>query len=457
MKNSENIDFKRIEQRFMVPQNEADKVLRRLKDLFSPVFYSNKSITQTIYFDNEELCVPWGTSIKARRYIKPTDQAETFNPTEKFFCEIKTEKKAGHSGREKIKFLSTLPDFGRWATEKLSDILNSQKIHPYLLIQYHRQHFILPQQNEMRVTADIAMAYGFFQKNHLVWLGHETGLRIEIKISPRMEEEPAYLLLLNLLQQHGAVMTISKKEQAHNFLGRYQDQFGDKLQKELFQTELEAKFTVESPAAYNFFLKLKKAFSEKKIAGFYIDPYPYTKASASVNFYWTRLEKGEALDGVKLLYRGGEFRIVTKAQTRIIKDHYGLNCLMIRREEKGERFKHSRENLQRVLAEHTEKFGALTPRGCLLRSRLAIWPENLKTGRIYHLSLDRCAQNGRVFYQLEIEYVGKKATYDPTPTDPLNEIISELAALSHEVCCFTENEETKLRPSQLTKLEWLTG
>ena len=451
----ENIDTQRIEQRFMVPQKEAAAFLKQLERIFLPVSYPN-NINQTIYFNNDDLAVPWGISIKARRYLDPTDCAKRIDPTENFFCEIKKEKKAGSPNREKIKTVSSLSDFSRWAKEKVSDAIGGRSLYPHILTQYRRRHFILPRQNDIRVTTDSEMAYGFFTKDLLTWLGEEEGLRVEIKTSQTASTNPTCAKLFKLLKQHGAVPVISKKDQAYNLLSQYLDKFGDQLTKELAKTEIEAKFLVECSQPYNFFLGLRNSFLKNKIPGFTLKPYPYIKAGASINFYWTRLEKGKPVDGIKLLYKGQRFRIVTKAKTRILKDIYGLNCLMIRREEKGERFEHSKENLERVLAESTQKFGSLTPQGHLLRSRLAIWPESEKTRRVFHLSLDRCSRNGNIFYQLEIEYVGRKPGYSLVESKIAQEqIIKELSLLSHEVFQLANKKGFVLQPSQLTKLEWI--
>jgi hypothetical protein len=452
-----SLDLKRLEQRFMVPEAEAALVLNKLGQIMAPVSYSERQFNQTIYVNDDELSVPWGISLKARRYITKPDGTIIIGPSDLFNCELKWEETAGGAGRIKTKFSLTLPDFCLLAAKQLTDIIGQQvSLRPHILIQYRRCHFIPRDNAEMRVTADQEMEYGFFPLGQpMVRLGQEKGLRVEIKMD-KNKNSSAYKEVVDLMCQRGAVPTISKKNQAYNFHAKYLDQFGTKLHKELAGTEIESKFSVSHPRPYAFFMELKKAFLRGEFPDFFLDPYPYTKAGTSINFYWTRLEKGKMVEGIKLLYRGQQFRIVTKAQTQILPDEFGLSCVMKRHEEKGERFDLSFENLKNVLAQYTEKFGQLTPQGHLLRSRLALWPENKKSGRVYHLNLDRCVKDDEVFYQLELEYVGRRPEVKQTNVDPERKIIKELCGLSWSVYLFANRQAQVLLPSQTTKLEWLT-
>lgn len=458
------IDLTRLERRFIVPKEEAASLLKCLNKASKSLSH-DKEIVQTIYLNDDNLSASWKMSLKARRYLKRPDiEAIDINPSELFKCELKKER-AGNPVKTKTKVYSTLPNFCFWATTRLSDVLGSTSLRPHVLSQYRRRHFLpLPTNNnlEMRVTADTEMAYGFFPKDRpFVWTGKENGLRVEIKTNPELTDSAAYKEIVILLQQHGAIPVISKKGQAYNLHAKYlNQQFGSKIQKELLDTEAEAKFLINHPQPTALFFEIRKALQNREIPGFSLDSYPHTHSSDSINFYWdTGREK---TNGLKLLYKGLFFRAVTKAKTRILKDAYGLNCLMVRQEKKGERTEYSRENLDRVLTEHAEKFGPIKPLGHLSRARLSIWADNINNGRIFHLTIDRCTkEGGKVLYQLEIEYAGRKAVYPQSEITPEKDIMKNLCDLSWSIYQFANKKAAPshpfLTPNQLTKLEWLNS
>ena len=433
--------------------------MRRLSKLLTPISFSEKPFNQTLYLNNDELSVPWNISFKARRYVAEPADTLIIDTKEQFSCEMKKRESEGGPGREKIKIRSTLSDFCRWAALQLSEIAKDFPLRPYILTQYRRRHFVSPENKGIRVTVDTEMAYGFLPEDQpFIWLSREKGLRVEIKTDSETTNIALCANVIELLQKHGALPVISKKDQVYNFHAKYLDQFSSKLQKELVNTEIEAKFLIEHPRPHILFLGLKNAFRQGEFPDFFLDPYPFTQIKASVNFYWTRFKNGKATEGVKLLHKGLMFRAITKTETRILEDSHGLKCLMARQEEKGKRLEYSRENLEQVLAQYAEKFGALALQGYLFRHRLSFWPENRKSGRFYHLTVDRCTKDGKILYQLEIEYVGRKLD-QPFDANPQEEILKDLDNLSWAVYQFSNKNASfshpVLLPSQLTKLEWL--
>lgn len=308
------IEFKRLERRFIVPKEAMAPVLKELDRTLKRLFY-DKEIVQTVYLNNDDLPASWTCSLKARRYLKnPAETTETvdIDPEELFKCEL---KKDGAKDQAKIKTKNylTIPGFCSWAAARLKSASDPAPLRPHILSQYRRFHFTLKGNSEMRVTADMETGYGFFpQDRPFVWIGKEDGLRVEIKTTPEMINGTACKKIINLLQQHGALPVISKKGQAYNLHARYLNrQFGSKMQKELINTEAEAKFLIDHPQPSVFFLEIKKALQSGKIPGFCFGSYPYVHSGNSINFYWNAAEE-KAANELKLLFKGLFFRAVTK-------------------------------------------------------------------------------------------------------------------------------------------------
>lgn len=452
------IDLSRVEQRFLVPFGEEGRLAADIAMILQFTTYSDRPFSQTVYINDDELSVPWGVSLKARRYIGQPQQRIRLHPRTLFSCEIKTEESEGSQRRLKQKKVMRLKDFCQWASTELAFVLAGAILRPHIVTQYYRRHYV-SQDEDLRLTLDTEMQYGFFPANRpFIWTGNEDGGRVEIKIDQDAMASQEYQLVMDILSQHGAITVISKKEQGYNFHGHYLDiNFGCRPQKELRGVEIEAKFEVCHPQPQRLFDDLKRAFLVGSFAGYMLEDYPFTQATASINHYWSRMIGNQIVDGVKFLYRAGHFGIVTKEKTIVIEDPHHLNCILRRSENKSEVYRQTKENVERILASHQGSFGDLRYCGFVYRQRHAFWPENVSNGRIYHLSLDRCICSGRILYQMELEYVGRRPGDWQVSSSAEEEIVAELSELAWVIYQYINRESQILVPSQLTKFEWLIG
>jgi len=80
--------------------------------------------------------------------------------------------------------------------------------------------------------------------------------------------------------------------------------------------------------------------------------------------------------------------------------------------------------------------------------RKAFWVENQQTSKFYHISLDCCLGLPGTLYEIEIEYTGR---YINSETTREEEIIEDIARLTRTLI----EKFPKLKPSQLTKQDWL--
>lgn len=449
------IDLRRTEQRFFISQSESELLLTELLKLLDEVSFSDRPYSQTVYIGDDEFLVPWGISLKARRYLPCQLEKVTFEPTTTFNCEIKAEESAGSQGRIKEKRSLTISDFINWIKISLKI---TEAIRPHVLTQYHRRHFTRPSMN-LRLTFDTEIRYGYFlPEGQFIWTGDENGSRIEIKVDEQAFGSQVYGQILAILEHHGAMPVISKKEQAYNFQGAYLDGFSCKPQKEITGVEIEAKFEVNQSHYQKLLADLKNGFLAGVFPGLYIaDDYPYTQATTSINHYWSKAISGQPSDGVKLLFRVGNFSVVTKADTIVIPDPHQLGCILKRTEKKSQVYPHTNQALREIIEYYTNLFGPLEYCGFVYRQRRAFWPETIKEGRIYHLSIDRCITPRGLLYQLELEYVGRRPGDWQVSSSTEEKIIAELGELAWAIYNWVNRGGDVLMPSRLTKFEWLVG
>lgn len=84
-----NIDTKRFERRLVLPKGQLRSFIRDLRKILKPVSFSKNNYSQTIYLNTEDLRVPWGISIRARRYVKRPDKNITIDYLNDYICEFK--------------------------------------------------------------------------------------------------------------------------------------------------------------------------------------------------------------------------------------------------------------------------------------------------------------------------------------------------------------------------------
>lgn len=127
---------------------------------------------------------------------------------------------------------------------------------------------------------------------------------------------------------------------------------------------------------------------------------------------------------------------------------------------KAPRFAFTKQSRDDLLSEVEKEYGKLEYVGYLIRSRKSFYPQNNKTGRFFHVSIDRNVSfDGRIEWQLEVEYVGRYQEFlesvEPNEEKLKSDIRKEVAELSQEIISFCNREKECLIPTTLTKFDWL--
>lgn len=428
---------KRSELRFVLPQEQASHILQLLESEFEPISYSDRGVTRTIYFNNQEHEIPWGFSLKARQYFHGrSNPGGTLDPEEVYLIEVK--ETISETERSKRRHQMTLSE----ATDFLHQIIPStlsRPVRPYILDEYNRQHFIPKgiRPGEARVTVDLAPTYFLIDEvGSLQSLGEEPSVRVEVKAAPGFQSTAIDILLQNL-DRLGGRPVISKKSSVYNLEGR--------PTKELSEVEIESKLAISNFDPYGLF-NIIAAQMRAGMGDFFIsDEFPFIAESGSINSYYLSKESGD--EGVKFLARPTVARAVLKSETEIVDDPYELGCVLIRRETKGEHFPLAAGSYSQIL----ERLGRQDHQliGELERLRKAFWARSRKTQRVYHVSIDRCRANSHLLYQIEVEYTGTKGRAEDRPLEAITQEVADLTRTL--LAAYPES----LKPTTLTKLAWL--
>lgn len=416
----------RIEKRFLVFDRES--FLKKIEPYFERIFFSENEFVQTIYFNNEEHVVPFGFSIKARRYLqKPVDFFSLLEG--KYFLDL---KKGIGENKEKIRFEVSLEEAARIVNEQFK--FSDKQLRRYVAVEYLRNHFVPKNSDGMRITVDDNASYFFFpdSDSNGIEIGKESGFcRVEIKSSGK--NNAFFPIAEKILSECNAIPIISKKFTAYNFLGIYLAKtFGKKFRKELKNCEIESKMELESE---NVFHKIKKFF-ENGNSNFRLPVhFPFTFSSASINRYYK--QGGEVF---KAMFRGKDIEIVRKKKTEFVGNKLGLNCILKREEMKGE-----------IVPINSELISSAELLGELYRMRKAFWIVNSNNNRFYHITLDCCVGRSGTMHELEVEYTGVYSEYSENIMANEAEIVNDIA----EITQILLDNFPELKPSTLTKQEWL--
>ena len=413
---------RRIERRFIIPSSA--QFLDRVSPYVERKRFSDNRVVQTIYFNTDEHIVPFEMSLKARRYL-PGFPAHPSLEDDTYFLDLKTTE---NEYKQKVRLETTL--------EEATEIVNGKfpfseiPLRPYVLVHYSREHYVPNSSSKIRLTLDKDLRFFFFPPNQREAVeigGEEDYVRIEIK-----EEEPDDVfdkVMREILTEISAFPTISKKFSAYNSLGLHRARTsGRPFHKELKDCEIESKLEADSEEVFH---RVKQFFSDGH-SDFKLSHFPYTFESASINRYY-RNNSGL----FKALFRGKNAHIVTKGKVEVMRNKFGLDCILKREELKGKDMPLSPD----VVA-------SAQLLGELHRMRKAFWIENPRTTRFYHVSLDCCHGSPGTLYEMEIEYTGRYTDFGKTREE---EIIEDIAEITKTLV----DKFPELRPSQLTKQGWL--
>lgn len=454
-----NIDLSRYELRYFLPIRDIALLEEWIGECFYQKTFSDNPIVQTVYLNNDEQMVPWGLSLKTRRYLSDYSRG-CLDLEKKFsFSEIKRKKRSDPRIREKKREPNTSL---KRAIENFSQEVGVN-LRPYFFIEYYRRHFVPKTDvSSTRLTIDNDIRYYYCDKGDSIhFLKRDTEI-VRIELKTRKEAMGGNLVkdFLSFLVKIGAKPIISKKEEGFNLVKRHFDKTHSAHHlKEIRNCEIEAKllFNGLPDVMECFFADLKEHFKRTAFPITIDERYPFTFRTTSINHYWAK-ENGE--EGVKVLFKGVNARPVQKGRTSIIDAALGI---IERKELKGEKIIYSPEHLLKLIQDYSLSLGHLIYAGYLVRGRKAIWPEHKESGRIYHVSLDRCLADKRPpLCQLEVEYSGRRKDKCPFVFDEVEarkEIIADIQSLVLFIMSFARSKypDVVLEPHILSKFEWLTA
>jgi hypothetical protein len=290
------IDVLRSEKRFLMMPEHLPSFLKDVSGILGEKTFSRNQVARTIYFNNDDYPVPWGVSVKARRYLPAFSEKILLNPQEIYRVEIKSSGE--EDVREKIQRELPLAEAISFVSEKLEIDL-----WPYVVDEYRRRHLVLGKNPDLlRLTIDQGVRYGLFTGLSWPadWIGDEEFVRIELKAAPGAENSREYQQVLQLITNYMPLPVISKREHAFSFAGLEIDK-----------------------------LELKRHFEGSQTDYMVAPHYSYTQEGASINHYWSRQDKKEGtVEGTKLMFIGQKVRPVFKKGTEILPEPYGLGCLL---------------------------------------------------------------------------------------------------------------------------------
>ncbi len=282
------------------------------------------------------------------------------------------------------------------------------------------------EEKNFRITIDDDLKYFLFDdKSHGESIGQENYARVETKIPVERINSDKARMIREILNESYAEQVISKKDMAYNFLSEY---LRDKSQKQVQKsdTEIEAKLLLDRENQYVFH-RIKRDVCDGEIKGFKIpENFPWTLEGGKLHQYLITPEK----DYVRISIKGKSKKIITKENSEIVKDCYGLNCIIKRNELKS--------SLSPELP--------LLPSIMLYRKRKYFIAENEKTKNSYCILIDRCNCDSKELFQMEIEGL----LLNPSKCEE-TKIINDIAYLTSKII----EKYPVLKPTAMTKLEWL--
>ncbi|MEW6610617.1 MAG: hypothetical protein AB1352_03275 [Patescibacteria group bacterium] len=436
----------RIEMRWLLNTYSYHNVYTSLSKIFSPITYSKRPWTRTLYLNNDAHDVPWEMNIRFRRYFRePLRDSFHLSPG-KWTQEIKHTLPNTTQYKQKIKEQVDLTTALR--KYRCLNILCNTKIHdylcplneplrPFLAIEYHREHLLEKNMiNSARLTLDRDIRF-WYQLADGTWipLGNEHGIRLEIKCEPSFLNTRSCSQLIHLLQRAQAVPVLSKRYAGLNRLSMWQRSISPLPIDELPGFEYEIAFDVPEEKAQAIPAELYHLFTHTT-DHFIIDPYRRWMSEWSmIRFYL-----GNSL---RLNFYGDTFKWVWKTRRP-----------QIHRQREGIKFSQEEKSMERLITPRQISYYLAHYRlqGALMRHKRQFWIRD-KDERIYKISVHRSSNftTRQYLTRLDLEYVGRAKQGDPHRA--LKTVTQRLRALA----CIIKKSFPQLKPatSSLRTFSWI--
>ena len=399
---------------------DCGEFIEALAGRFRPISFSDKNFVQTIYFNNDDHEVPFGTSLKLRRYV--SDPTQPVLSGDGYFLEI---KRGRDKQKDKVRIGLDIEGARQYVNVMSPGM--AEPLRPYMAVVYNRQHFVPSDGSQARLTVDGGMRYFFFRDDGAEPMGEEAAVsRVELKES---SQNNASMFVKDMLSGFGAVPIVSKKCKGHYFVNEYHVGYkGKKFHRELPETEVEAKLGATGEMSFR---QIKELFRTGHLSFVLLEHFPFTVESGSIQRYYRH--NGRVF---KVSYKEGGATRVEKGIKVVLDDPLHLGCVVRRTEKKDIAVPFDSPI---ITSEYRE----------LYKMKKAFYVRNMVTNRFYHLSVDCCTGLGDPLYQMEIEYTGTfgEIIRAGNAQDDVVKDIATIAAAAMSI-------DSALKPTQLTKEEW---
>jgi hypothetical protein len=172
------LDLNRVERRYIV--KDLDKFLDRMSEIgFEEKKFSDRDYTLTYFCDTEDMDMPKNERVKIRTYVKEIPDSIDFDADYKlnfkFHLKKSVSKKKSYKGR---------------FDELLEKAKNAKDLDlkPILAMSYHRKHFTINENDDIRITIDYDIKFHKVEDGSLS-LFHELDHNVvEIKLNADSEK-----------------------------------------------------------------------------------------------------------------------------------------------------------------------------------------------------------------------------------------------------------------------------
>ncbi len=294
---------------------------------------------------------------------------------------------------------------------------------PHVAATYRRDHYYLKKNGSFRITVDRDIKYySFISLEKAVQRDSENIIRVEPKFPESFMNSPLHRKILRELATFNAVYPPSKRHTVYNAEYKYlKNRYKQWVSNS--DTEIESKLSL-SLSQQSVFTKIKNDFRKNLIKQFGLiknheDSWEYTNFQR----YVITEDKGY------IRLRQDLKHVTYKSDQVIMKDPFGLGCILKRRE----------------VDRKTPK--TLLDRPFILkrRTRKTFIVKNKVNKNTYIILIDRTSVGKDYLCQIEIEHISRKPSLSQEQL-----IVRDIAYMTNYII----KKYPFLKPTTLTKHEW---
>ena len=415
----------RIEDGYYASLPQIREILAEIRTAKHKTFPTDHN--HTIYFNNSEHEVPFGVSVRGRRYSSHEFDGNLSHDGEWIF-DVKRDfiYPPFRLTKKESQALTLKEIMQKVSTDAICG--NASQLFPYCADSYRRKHFQVGNDEDFLITVDDNIKYYFFEQPlQAIPIGEEGSVRMEIKVPLSRMGSKEFNTIQRILNEKGAEPTISRQDMLYNLITAHICSKANAYHNRS-DTEIEAKLSLTGDDQ-SVFQMIKDDFMHGLLPGFSIpDTFSYTLEGGGLQRYITGLE-GKSL---RLSIRGGSKSVTSKGISKVEDDNFGLRCI-VKRSEIEEQFNDSLLSLPSMM---------------LYKKRKEFVVRNNTTGTSYCISMDRCTSGYKELYQIEVEGLLLAPSNDEE-----KKLVNDIACLA-KILIWRYPE---LKPTALSKFEWLKG